>query len=127
MANLTNIIGGQPYFDYTNSNSKSLLDFWKGTQVQYDYLKQTGGTTASNPSSASQVVFTVTTTTYFTVGKTVYITGTAPGNTTRTAGTIDSKTSTTLTIDFATPYSSGSSAGYTIDCYDPKTLYLITA
>ena len=127
MANLTNIIGGQPYFDYTNSNSKSLLDFWKGTQVQYDYLKQTGGTTASNPSSASQVVFTVTTTTYFTVGKTVYITGTAPGNTTRTAGTIGSKTGTTLTIDFATPYTSGSSAGYTIDCYDPKTLYLITA
>ena len=68
MANLTNIIGGQPYFNYTNSNSKSLLDFWKGTQVQYDYLKQTGGTRASNPSSASQVVFTVTTTTYFTVG-----------------------------------------------------------
>tara|TARA_E500000331_G_scaffold358288_1_gene424003 strand:+ start:3066 stop:3449 length:384 start_codon:yes stop_codon:yes gene_type:complete len=126
MANLTNIIGGQPYFDYTNSNTKSLLDFWKGTQVQYDYLKQTGGTTASNPSSASQVVFTVSTTAYFSQGKTVYITGTAPGNTTRTTGTIASLTGTTLTIDFATPYTSASSAGYTIDCYDPKTLYLIT-
>jgi len=36
MANLTNIIGGQPYYDATNANSKSLLSFWKGTQTQYD-------------------------------------------------------------------------------------------
>ena len=36
MANLTNIIGGQPYYDAAGSNSKSLLDFWKGTQNQYD-------------------------------------------------------------------------------------------
>lgn len=38
MANLTNIIGGQPYYDATNANSESLLSFWKGTQVQYDAI-----------------------------------------------------------------------------------------
>jgi hypothetical protein len=38
MANLTNIIGGQPYYSAANSNSKSLLDFWKGTQAQYDAI-----------------------------------------------------------------------------------------
>ena len=30
MANLTNIIGGQPYYDATATNSESLLNFWKG-------------------------------------------------------------------------------------------------
>jgi hypothetical protein len=38
MANLTNIIGGQPYYDATNANSESLLSFWKGTQAQYDAI-----------------------------------------------------------------------------------------
>lgn len=38
MANLTNIIGGQPYYDAANSNSESLLSFWKGTQTQYDAI-----------------------------------------------------------------------------------------
>lgn len=38
MANLTNIIGGQPYYDASNANSKSLLSFWKGTQAQYDAI-----------------------------------------------------------------------------------------
>lgn len=127
MANLTEIKGGQWFYDYGAGNAKNkLLNFWKGTQVQYDYLKQTGGTTASNPSGLSQVVFTVSSTTYFDLNKTVYVTGTAPGNTTRTAGTLSAKTATTLTIDFATPYTSASSTGYQIDCYDPDTLYLIT-
>jgi|TARA_B110000858_G_scaffold101780_1_gene116886 hypothetical protein len=38
MANLTNIIGGQPYYDANTTNSKSLLSFWKGTQIQYDAI-----------------------------------------------------------------------------------------
>jgi hypothetical protein len=38
MANLTNIIGGQPYYDATDANSESLLSFWKGTQAQYDAI-----------------------------------------------------------------------------------------
>jgi hypothetical protein len=38
MANLTNIIGGQPYYDATTANSESLLSFWKGTQAQYDAI-----------------------------------------------------------------------------------------
>ncbi len=38
MANLTNIIGGQPYYDAASANSESLLNFWKGTQAQYDAI-----------------------------------------------------------------------------------------
>jgi len=38
MANLTNIIGGQPYYDATATNSESLLSFWKGDQSQYDAI-----------------------------------------------------------------------------------------
>jgi hypothetical protein len=38
MANLTNIIGGQPYYDAANADSTSLLSFWKGTQAQYDAI-----------------------------------------------------------------------------------------
>ena len=38
MANLTNIICGQPYYDAANANSESLLSFWKGTQAQYDAI-----------------------------------------------------------------------------------------
>ena len=38
MANLTNIIGGQPYYDAANANSESLLNFWKGTQAQYNAI-----------------------------------------------------------------------------------------
>ena len=41
MANLTQILGGQPYYDATAGNSNNnLLDFWKGTQAQYDDLKR---------------------------------------------------------------------------------------
>lgn len=129
MANLTNIIGGQPYYSAAAGNSKNtLLDFWKGTQVEYDALKQTGGTTATNPGAASTVDFTVTSSAAFTVGDIVYVTGTAPGNTTRTQGTVDSiPDATSVVVAFAPAYTSGSSAGYQIDLYDPKTLYLITA
>ena len=50
MANITNIIGGQPYLDAATGNMKNkLLNFWKGTQAEYDALKQTAATTASNP------------------------------------------------------------------------------
>jgi hypothetical protein len=38
MANLTNIIGGQPYYDAANANSESLLSVGKGTQAQYDAI-----------------------------------------------------------------------------------------
>ena len=38
MANLTNIIGGQPYYDATTANSESLLNFYKCTQAQYDAI-----------------------------------------------------------------------------------------
>ena len=129
MANLTNIIGGQPYYSAAAGNSKNtLLDFWKGTQAEYDALAQTGGTTASNPGAASTVDFTVTSSSAFTVGDVVYVTGTAPGNTTRTQGTVDSLPDTTsIVVAFSPSYTSNSSAGYTIDLYDPKTLYLITA
>ena len=42
MANLTQIIGGQPYYSATAGNEKNnLLDFWKGTQAQYNALKKT--------------------------------------------------------------------------------------
>ena len=72
--------------------------------------------------------FTVTSSSAFTVGDVVYVTGTAPGNTTRTQGTVDSLPDTTsIVVAFSPSYTSNSSAGYTIDLYDPKTLYLITA
>ena len=51
MSNLTEIIGGQPYFDATAGNSKNkLLDFWKGSQAQYDLLKRTNGAISPAPS-----------------------------------------------------------------------------
>ncbi len=133
MANITNIIGGQPYTGGSatppNDNKKNkLLNFWKGTQASYDALKQTGGTTASNPGAASTVDFTVTSSASFTVGDVVYVTGTAPGNTTRTQGTVDSlPDATSIVVAFSPAYTSGSSSGYQIDLYDPKTLYIITS
>ena len=129
MANITNIIGGQPYFDAAVGNMKNkLLDFWKGTQAQYDALKQTGATTASNPGAASSVDFTVTSSSAFTVGDIVYVTGTAPGNTTRTQGTVSSvPDATSVVVGFSPTYTSASSSGYQVDLYDPKTFYIITA
>ena len=129
MANITNIIGGQPYLDAATGNMKNkLLNFWKGTQAQYDALKQTAATTASNPAAASSVDFTVTSSSAFTVGDIVYVTGTAPGNTTRTQGTVSSVPDATIVVVGFTPaYTSASSTGYQIDLYDPKTFYIITA
>ena len=43
MANLTTRIGGQHYYKAADGNSESLLNFWKGTQTQYDQLKMTTG------------------------------------------------------------------------------------
>ena len=58
MANITNIIGGQPYLDAATGNMKNkLLNFWKGTQAQYDALKQTSATTSPAPGSLSTVEF----------------------------------------------------------------------
>ena len=129
MANLTNIIGGQPYYSATAGNSKNtLLDFWKGTQVEYDALAQTGASTATNPGSASTVDFTVTSSSAFAVGDIVYVTGSGAGNTTRTQGTVDSlPDATSIVVAFSPAYTSGATTGYTVDLYDPKTLYLITA
>ena len=75
MANLTTRIGGQHYYDAATANSEKLLNFWKGTQAQYDAEKQTSATTSSNPSGASTVTFTVTSSSIFTVGATVFVTG----------------------------------------------------
>ena len=129
MANITNIIGGQPYLDAATGNMKNkLLNFWKGTQAQYDALKQTAATTNPAPGSVPTVDFTVTSSAAFTIGDIVYVTGTAPGNTTRTQGTVDSiPDATSVVVAFSPSYSSGSTTGYTIDLYDPKTLYIITA
>jgi len=125
MANLTNIIGGQPYYDAANANSESLLSFWKGTQAQYDGLKQTSATTTGNPSAASSVTFTVTSSSIFTVNDVVHVTGTS-GNTTRTQGTVSAvPDGTSVTIDFTPAYTSAASTGYQIDLYDANTFYII--
>ena len=123
MANLTTRIGGQHYYKAATGNNESLLNFWKGTQAQYDALKQTGATTSGNPSGVSSVTFTVTSPSIFAVNATVFVTGTS-GNTTRTEGTVSAVPSgTTVTVDF-TP---AASSGYQIDLYDPNTFYIITA
>ena len=125
MANLTSKIGGQFFYDASANNKKSLLEFWKGSQAEYDGLKQTGASTSGNPSAASSVVFTVTSSSIFSVNDTVYVTGTS-GNTTRTEGTVSNIGSATeVTVDFSPAYTSAASTGYQIDLYDPKTLYII--
>tara|TARA_B100000424_G_scaffold255196_1_gene233938 strand:- start:802 stop:1191 length:390 start_codon:yes stop_codon:yes gene_type:complete len=127
MANLTEIIGGQPFESGATGNKKNnLLEFWRGTQAQYDALKQTSATTSGNPSSAATVDFTVTSSTIFTVGEAVYVTGSGAGNTTRTAGTVSSiPDSTSVVVAFSPVYTSGAASGYQLDIYDPKTLYII--
>ncbi len=129
MANITNIIGGQPYLDAATGNMKNkLLNFWKGLQTAYDALAQTAATTASNPAANSTVDFTVTSSAAFTVGDIVYVTGTAPGNTARTQGSVDSiPDAVSVVVAFSPAYTSGATTGYTVDLYDPKTLYIITA
>lgn len=127
MANLTEIIGGQPFESGATGNKKNnLLDFWRGTQAQYDALKQTGATTSGNPSSAATVDFTVTSSSIFSVGQTVYVTGSGSGNTTRTTGTVNSiPDATSVVVAFTPAYTSGAATGYQIDLYDPKTIYII--
>tara|TARA_B100000927_G_C16457114_1_gene466305 strand:- start:115 stop:504 length:390 start_codon:yes stop_codon:yes gene_type:complete len=129
MANITNIIGGQPYLDAATGNMKNkLLNFWKGTQAQYDAEKQTGATTASNPAVSSSVDFTVTSSSAFTVGDIVYVTGSGSGNTNRVQGIVSSiPDATSVVVGFTPAYTSAASTGYQIDLYDPKTFYIITA
>ncbi len=117
MANLTEIIGGQPFESGATGNKKNnLLDFWRGTQAQYDALKQTSATTSGNPSSAATVDFTVTSSSIFSVGQTVYVTGSGSGNTTRTTGTVNSiPDATSVVVAFSPAYTSGAATGYQLD------------
>ena len=129
MANLTQIIGGQPYYDAANSNSKSLLDFWKGLQSKYDALKRTGGAISPAPNGVTSLVFTNldSAASGWVIGETVYVTGSS-NNINRSKGTIAAVPSNTeLTITMDSSYTNTDTAGYTIDKYDPETLYLITA
>ena len=127
MANLTTRIGGQHYYKAATGNNESLLNFWKGTQAQYDAEKQTGATTSGNPSGASSVTFTVTSSSIFTAGATVFVTGTS-GNTTRTEGTVSAvPNATSVTVSFTPAYTSAAASGYQVDLYDPNTFYIITA
>ncbi len=129
MSNLTEIIGGQPYFDATAGNSKNkLLDFWKGSQAQYDLLKRTNGAISPAPSGVTSLVFTGlnSVATGWSVGEVVYVTGSS-NNTTRSKGTIAAVPSATeLTITMDASYTNTDTTGYQIDKYDPNTLYLIT-
>ena len=134
MANLTNIIGGQPYASaITNAipdTENKLLDFWKGTQAQYDsaVLKRTGGVLAAAPNPDTSLAFTSLTTASgmgWTIGDTVYVTGTS-GNTTRTVATVTAiPDATSLTVSIAS-YTSAATTGYIVDKYDSQTLYLIS-
>lgn len=125
MANLTSKIGGQFFYNASTNNKKSLLEFWKGTQAQYDTLKQTGASTSGNPSAASSVTFTVASSSIFTINDVVYVTGTS-GNTTRTQGSVSAvPNAVSVTIDFTPAYTSAASTGYQIDLYDPNTFYII--
>lgn len=136
MANLTNIIGGQPYASAVTSappvTSNKLLDFWKGTQAQYDDapLKRTGGVLAAGaPTAATSLAFTSLTTAAgmdWNVGDTVYVTGTTGSNTTRTVATVTAvPLATSLTVSIAA-YTSTATTGFQVDKYDSNTLYLIS-
>lgn len=125
MANLTTRIGGQHFYDASTGNSEGLLNFWKGTQAQYDALKQTNASTSGNPSGASSVTFTVTSSSIFAVNDKVFVTGTS-GNTTRTEGKVSAvPNATSVTVSFTPAYTSGASTGYQIDEYDDKTFFII--
>ena len=135
MAKLTTIIGGQPYAAaVTNApvdTDNNLLDFWKGTQAQYDSatLKRTGGAISPAPNNLTTLVFTGLTTAAgmgWTVGDIVYVTGSS-NNTTRTKGSIasvDSATQLTITMDAG--YTNTDTSGYQVDKYYDTTLYFIT-
>ena len=135
MSNLTQIIGGQAYAAaVTNAavdTNNNLLDYWKGTQLQYNSatLKRTGGAISPAPNNLTTLVFTGLTTAAgmgWTVGDVVYVTGSS-NNTTRTKGSIavvNSATSLTITMDVG--YTNTDTSGYTIDKYYDTTLYFIT-
>ena len=110
-----------------DQNSVTNATIWTGTTAQYDALKQVGGTTTSAPSSAATVQFTVPSTSIFSAGETIYVTGSVGGNTTRTTGTVNSVDSATeVTVGFSPVYTSASQTGYQLDIYDPNTLYFVT-
>ncbi len=110
-----------------DQNSATNATIWTGTTAQYNALKQTGATTSSNPAASAAVQFTMTSSAAFTAGATIYVTGTSPGSTTRTTGTVNSIDSgTQVTVGFSPAYTSASSAGYQLDIYDPNTLYFVT-
>ena len=135
MSNLTQIIGGQAYAAaVTNAavdTNNNLLDYWKGTQLQYNSatLKRTGGAISPAPNNLTTLVFTGLTTAAgmgWTVGDVVYVTGSS-NNTTRTKGSIavvNSATSLTITMDVG--YTNTDNSGYTVDKYYDTTLYFIT-
>ena len=135
MANLTQIIGGQAYAAaVTNAavdTNNNLLDYWKGTQLQYNSatLKRTGGAISPAPNNLTTLVFTSLTPAAsmgWTVGDVVYVTGSS-NNTTRTKGSIavvNSATSLTITMDVG--YTNTDNSGYIVDKYYDTTLYFIT-
>ena len=130
MANITEIIGGQPYFDAATGNMKNkLLNFWKGTNAEYTgtTLKRSGGTLSGAPSGATSLAFTGLTSVAsgWDIGDTVYITANSgtPGRTTGTVSAVPSATSLTVTVS---AYTSTDTANYIVDKYAPNTLYLIT-
>ena len=135
MAKLTNIIGGQPYAaavtDAPVNTDSKLLDFWKGTQGQYESatLKRTGGAISPYPNNVTNLVFTGLTTAAgmgWEVGDVVYVTGSS-NNTTRTRGSVASvQGATGLTITMDAGYTNTDTSGYQVDKYYDQTLYFIT-
>ena len=108
-----------------NPNTNELIKIWIGSLADYNAFRVTGATT-SNPSSATSVTFTVSSSSIFTLNGRVFVTGTSPGNTTKTEGVISSiPDSTTVVISFPTPYTSASTSGYTLSIHDPNILYFV--
>ena len=109
-----------------NPNTNELTKIWIGSLADYNAFRVTGATTSSNPSSATSVTFTVSSSSIFTLNERVFVTGTSPGNTTKTKGVISSiPDSTTVVISFPSPYTSASTSGYTLSIHDPNILYFV--
>ena len=109
-----------------NPNTNELIKIWIGSLADYNAFRVTGATTSSNPSSATSVTFTVSSSSIFTLNERVFVTGTSPGNTTKTEGVISSiPDSTTVVISFPSPYTSASTSGYTLSIHDPNILYFV--
>ena len=109
-----------------NPNTNELTKIWIGSLTDYNAFRVTGATTSSNPSSTTSVTFTVSSSSIFTLYGRVFVTGTSPGNTTKTEGVISSiPDSTTVVISFSTPYTSASTSGYTLSIHDPNILYFV--